>query len=71
MALYGQDKMAEFKEMFQARTQKKVDAGKGCLRFKKINEIPMDLIAELAASTTLADYVQQYAAFDPRNKEKS
>ena len=34
--------------------------GKSCIRFKKMNEIPFDLIAELSKKITVKEWVDTY-----------
>jgi uncharacterized protein YdhG (YjbR/CyaY superfamily) len=38
----------------------KLDMGKSCIRFKKIENIPYDLIAELCRKITLEEYCKRY-----------
>ena len=38
----------------------KLDMGKGCIRFKKITEIPVSLIGELATKMTPQDWITLY-----------
>ncbi|MCE1197931.1 MAG: DUF1801 domain-containing protein [Marinilabiliales bacterium] len=38
----------------------KPDVGKGCLRFKKPEQIPFDLIGQLVGKMTPADWIRQY-----------
>ncbi|MFZ4797981.1 MAG: DUF1801 domain-containing protein [Bacteroidia bacterium] len=38
----------------------KLDMGKGCVRFKKINEIPYTLIGELVKKISVDDYLKLY-----------
>jgi hypothetical protein len=37
---------------------KKLDMGKGCLRFKKLDDLPLEVIAEVAAAVPMRDYVE-------------
>jgi uncharacterized protein YdhG (YjbR/CyaY superfamily) len=46
-------------EQFRARG-KKIDAGKSCIRFKKLEELPLDVIGEAVAKISVADYILQY-----------
>ena len=39
---------------------KKLDMGKSCLRFKKLEDLPLDVIGELIARVPVADYICQY-----------
>ena len=36
---------------------KKLDMGKSCLRFKKLEDLPLDVIGELIARVPVADYI--------------
>ncbi|HAQ18740.1 MAG TPA: hypothetical protein DCR40_05815 [Prolixibacteraceae bacterium] len=38
----------------------KLDIGKGCIRFKKVDEIPYDLIGELVKKMEVNDWINQY-----------
>lgn len=39
---------------------RKLDMGKSCIRFKKIEEIPFDLIAELAQKMSVEEWIDIY-----------
>ena len=39
---------------------KKLDMGKSCLRFRKLEDLPLDVIGKLIASTPPAEYIKQY-----------
>lgn len=45
-----------------ARAGKKMDMGKSCLRFKKLDDLPLDAIGELIASTPPERFIAQYEA---------
>jgi len=51
-------------EWFQAEYPKyskyKLDMGKGCVRFKKLDAIPYELIAELIKKVTPQQWIEQY-----------
>ncbi|HIN98396.1 MAG TPA: DUF1801 domain-containing protein, partial [Flavobacteriaceae bacterium] len=38
----------------------KLDMGKSCVRFKKMDDIPYDLIAELATKMTAEEWIDIY-----------
>ena len=38
----------------------KLDMGKACLRFKKLEQLPLDVIGELIAKVPVADFIQTY-----------
>lgn len=41
-------------------TGRKLDMGKSCLRFKKLADLDLDLIAEVVASTSVEAFIEQY-----------
>ena len=48
-----------FKTAF-AKAGKKLDMGKGCVRFKTLDDLPLDVIAKTIAATPMASYVALY-----------
>lgn len=58
MALYltgiysNDEERRQFEERYKA-TGKKLKMGKSCLRFKKLEELPLDLLAEVVAQTSV------------------
>lgn len=61
MGLYADPKLLEwFTSEYPKRTPAKLDMGKSCIRFKKPEHIPVDLIAELAGKMTPADWISRY-----------
>ena len=40
--------------------KRKLDMGKSCIRFKKVDEIPFDLIGELSQKMTSEEYINIY-----------
>jgi uncharacterized protein YdhG (YjbR/CyaY superfamily) len=49
-----------FTTEYQKLSKTKVDIGKGCIRFKKIDEIPFDLVAELMQKISVDDWIKCY-----------
>lgn len=61
MGLYMFPNVLEwFAEEYPKHVKSKLDIGKSCIRFKKMNAIPYELIAELCGKITVADYVTEY-----------
>lgn len=60
MNIYS-DKKKEywFKEEYK-KSGKKLDMGKSCLRFKKIEDLPLELIAKVINQTSVKDFIEQY-----------
>ena len=53
----------ETEEWFRARyaaTGKKMDMGKSCVRFKKLDQLPVELIGEVIGRTSLDDFLDGY-----------
>ncbi len=53
---------------FPKHCKRKLDMGKSCIRFKKMDDIPFDLIEELMTKLTPQDFIDVYSKSDPRNK---
>jgi hypothetical protein len=52
--------MNRFVSEFPKYSKAKLDMGKSCIRFKKMNDIPFELIGELVKKMTVADWINQY-----------
>jgi uncharacterized protein YdhG (YjbR/CyaY superfamily) len=60
MSIYARD---EVRESFLAEYRasgKKLDMGKSCVRFKKIEDLPLDLIGRAVAQVSMEEYVAAY-----------
>jgi Domain of unknown function (DU1801) len=60
MCVYQDQKRLEWLRAEFAAQGKKLDMGKSCIRFKKLENLPLDVIGRLVASVPVADYVQGY-----------
>jgi uncharacterized protein YdhG (YjbR/CyaY superfamily) len=49
-----------FVAQYSNHSKRKLDMGKSCIRFKKIEEIPFDLIAELCRKMTVKQWIDIY-----------
>ena len=49
----------DFRARWEA-TGRKLDMGKSCLRFKKIENLDLDLVGEVIAATPVADFLTTY-----------
>ena len=52
---------AWFRERYLA-TGKRLDMGKSCVRFRKLDDLPLELVGEAIARTPIADFVELYRA---------
>jgi hypothetical protein len=61
MGLYASKQLLSwFTSEYSKQSKYKLDMGKGCIRFKKIDHIPYKLIGELASKITPADWIKMY-----------
>ena len=61
MGLYADEVLLKwFQEKYPQYSKYKLNMGKSCVRFKKIDAIPYELIGLLMAQMTVADYIQVY-----------
>ena len=61
--IYADDKlMAWFVKEYNQRCDAKLDMGKSCIRFKKMDQIPYELIGELSAKWSPTDWIYRYEA---------
>ena len=58
--VYGNAQVAKsFVAAYEANG-KKLDMGKSCVRFKRLDDLPLDLIGKTIAATSVAEYVRYY-----------
>ena len=61
MGIYADPKLLKwFVSQYPKHSKQKLDMGKSCVRFKKIEEIPYKLIGELMKKITVKDWVATY-----------
>ena len=66
MNIYGHAKTQQwFVDEFRA-SGKRLDMGKSCIRFKKLEELPIELIGKAIARTSVVDFIELYEASRPR-----
>ncbi len=63
MGIYAKPELLDwFVEEFPKHSKRKLDMGKSCIRFKKMDEIPFELIAELSKKMTVDEWINIYEA---------
>jgi hypothetical protein len=63
MGLYADQLLFSwFTEEYSKRHTAKLDMGKSCIRFKKAENIPWELLAELATKMTVDQWITLYEA---------
>lgn len=61
MVLYGDKEMHDwFVTEYPKHCKSKLDMGKSCVRFKKLDDIPYDLIGALLSKVTVEDWIKRY-----------
>ena len=61
MGMYAKPEILEwFQNEFPKHSKKKLDMGKSCVRFKKSEDIPFELIGELAKKMTPNEWIEVY-----------
>jgi len=62
MGVYADSAQERRLRQVYAQRGLRLDFGKSCLRFRRLEELPMDLIAELVAATPPEAHIAQYEA---------
>ncbi|WPO91883.1 DUF1801 domain-containing protein [Chryseobacterium sp. HR92] len=63
MGLYSKPELLDwFVGEYPKHSKKKLDMGKSCIRFKKVDDIPFELIAELSQKMTPDDWIGIYVS---------
>ena len=63
MGIYASPELLKwFQEEYPKHCKHKLDMGKSCIRFKKPDQIPYELIAELCKKITVKEWIETYEA---------
>lgn len=69
MGIYAnEDLMNWFVQTYKDKYSYKLDMGKSCIRFKKIEQIPFDILGELVQKVTPEDWISTYESKFKRSK---
>lgn len=61
MGIYAKKELLDwFTGEYPKHVKRKLDMGKSCIRFKKMDEIPYDLLGELFTKMTVNDWIKTY-----------
>ncbi|HBV16283.1 DUF1801 domain-containing protein [Chryseobacterium carnipullorum] len=61
MGMYADPQLLEwFVAEYPKYSKRKLDMGKSCVRFKKMDDIPFELIAEVSKKITLEEWIDLY-----------
>lgn len=71
LGIYANPELLDwFTSEYPKHSTQKLDMGKGCIRFKKMEHIPFDLIAELAGKLTVEEWIECYETQIKNRKSK-
>jgi hypothetical protein len=62
MCVYGDPKTQKWFVDAYRKSGKKLDMGKSCVRFKKLDELPLDVVGKVIARVTPDAYIKAYEA---------
>lgn len=69
MGIYANPELLKwFTDEFPKHSSQKLDMGKSCIRFKKADQIPFDLIAELVQKMSVAEWIAIYESQRKKSK---
>jgi hypothetical protein len=73
MGIYSDPKLLDwFVSEYPKHSKQKLDMGKSCIRFKKLDDIPYNLVGQLMSKMTAEDWIAIYeAAYKPKTKLKA
>jgi hypothetical protein len=60
MCIYGSSEQAEWFREAWAKTGKRLDSGKSCIRFKKIEDVAMEVVGEAIRRVPARKYIEHY-----------
>ena len=60
MGIYQPDLLKWFQEEYKLFSKKKLDMGKVCMRFKKDEDIPYEIIGNLSKKISVSDWISIY-----------
>ncbi|XDD46174.1 DUF1801 domain-containing protein [Leptospira sp. WS39.C2] len=71
MGIYSDPKLLKwFQTEYPKHSSSKLDMGKSCIRFRKLDDIPWKLLAELVSKISPKDWINVYESNLPKNNSK-
>jgi hypothetical protein len=59
MNVYGDSKTEQWFRQAWEGAGKKLDMGKACVRFKRLEDVPLEVVGQVIARTPVADYISR------------
>ncbi len=69
--IYTEPKLSDWFVKAWKKTGKKLDMGKSCVRFKKIEDVPLEAVGEALARVPVDAFIAHYETQIPASKRKS
>lgn len=70
MCIYAETELHDWFVDEYKKTGRKLDMGKGCVRFKRLEDLPVELIGATIAKVSLKGFLSVYEASIPPSKRK-
>ena len=70
MGIYGSDELRERFETAYRATGKRMDVGKSCVRFRTLEDLPLDVVADAIGALTLDGFLAMHDASASLRKSK-
>jgi hypothetical protein len=70
ICFYGQPELREWFNAQYAKSGKKLDMGQGCLRFKTLDDLALDVVEKTIAKLPVKKYIAGYQAMRDAKKSK-
>jgi Domain of unknown function (DU1801) len=70
MCIYGESALSRWFREAWAKTGKKLDMGKACVRFKKVDDLALDVIAEAIKRMPARKYIEHCEAANATARER-
>lgn len=71
MCIYGNEQhMAWFRDAW-AKSGKTLDIGKSCVRFKKLDDVPLNVIGDVIKRVPVKKFIDQYESVIPRTAKRT
>lgn len=71
MGVYADPKLLKwFQDAHAKASPKKLDMGKSCMRYKKEEDIPFELIGELASKISVDEWIKKYETVFKESRKK-
>lgn len=60
MGIYGSDDLRDWFEEAYRATGKRMDVGKSCVRFAKLDDLPLDIVGEAVGAVSLEEFLAMH-----------